>query len=397
MIPTVSTEAQAPAPSLARSGHILLVEDEPALLRAYARWLELAGHKVEQAHDGMSAAALLGKSSFDVVVSDIRMPDMDGLQLLRAIRQCDLDVPVVLMTGTPTVETSIRAIEYGALRYLVKPFEHQVLCEAIGQALRLHELAKLKRRALELFGESDKQIGDLAGLQASLDRALQTLWMAYQPIVSWREKRIYAFEALLRSQEKALPHPGAVLEAAERLDRLEDVGRAIRDRVASVVDAAPAELIFINLHTLDLLDEALYSPSAPLSRVARRVVLEITERAALDEVKDASARIASLRKLGFRIAIDDLGAGYAGLTSFAQLEPDVVKFDMSLVRGVHENAKKRKLIQSMTTLFGEMGIRVIAEGVETAAERDAIDGVGCSLLQGYLFAKPGQGFPTVSW
>jgi EAL domain-containing protein (putative c-di-GMP-specific phosphodiesterase class I) len=250
---------------------------------------------------------------------------------------------------------------------------------------------------LVLVGEGNKQIGDLAGLDASLDRALSTLWVAYQPIVTWSKRQIYAFEGLLRCGEPSLPYPGAVLEAAERLGRLDEVGRSIRDRVAGVIEQAPCEFVFVNLHTRDLLDDYLYSPTAPLSRLAKRVVLEITERVALDEVKDAAQCVARLRAIGFRIAIDDLGAGYAGLTSLAQLEPDVVKFDMSLVRGLHENESKRKLIQSMTALFVELGITVIAEGVETALERDALVTTGCDLFQGYLFAKPGPPFPTVTW
>jgi EAL domain-containing protein (putative c-di-GMP-specific phosphodiesterase class I) len=322
---------------------------------------------------------------------------MDGVQLLFAVRQRDLDIPFILMTGTPTSETSIRAVEYGAFRYLVKPFEEQALHDVVANALRLHKVAKLKRQTLEVLGEGGKQVGDLAGLQASLDHALETLWMAYQPIVSWSGKCIFAFEALLRSEERSLPHPGAVLEAAERLGRLPEVGRAIRDRVATAVESAPSESVFINLHTLDLLDDALYSPSAPLSRLASRVVLEITERTALDEVKDANVRIAALRKLGYRIAVDDLGAGYAGLTAFAQLEPEVVKFDMSLVRDVHANPKKQMLIRAMSALFHEMGLRVIAEGVEISAERETLVEVGCDLLQGYLFAKPGRPFPNVAW
>src|SRR5207253_2538837 len=91
----------------------------------------------------------------------------------------------------------------------------------------------------------------------------------------------------------------------------------------------------------DLLDEHLLDPASPLSAHAAKVVLEITERAGLDEVKDARARVESLKRMGYRIAVDDLGAGYAGLTSFAQLEPHIVKLDMSLVRNVHEAPTKR--------------------------------------------------------
>jgi EAL domain-containing protein (putative c-di-GMP-specific phosphodiesterase class I) len=156
-------------------------------------------------------------------------------------------------------------------------------------------------------------------------------------------------------------------------------------------------LLFVNLHASDLNDETLISPSAPLTAIAPRVVLEITERASLESVSDARSRVAQLRELGFRIAIDDLGAGYAGLTSFAQLEPEFVKLDMSLVRDVHKHPVKQKLVRSMTTLCKDLGIIVVAEGIEVADERDTIIDLGCDLLQGYLFAKPGRAFPDVCW
>jgi len=153
----------------------------------------------------------------------------------------------------------------------------------------------------------------------------------------------------------------------------------------------------VNLHSHDLLDEELFSPDAPLSRIAKRVVLEITERASLDEVKDLRARTNRLRGLGFRLAVDDLGAGYAGLTSFAQLEPEVVKLDMSLVRDVHLEPTKRKLITSMAQLCRDLGMTVLAEGVETKEERDVLSEIGCDLLQGYFFGKPVKGFSAVTF
>ena len=84
-------------------------------------------------------------------------------------------------------------------------------------------------------------------------------------------------------------------------------------------------------------------------------------------------------------------AGYAGLASFAQLAPDVVKFDMSLVRDIHTNATKRRIVQSMTALFREMNILVVAEGVESAEECEVLSDAGCDLLQGHWFARPARG------
>lgn len=126
-------------------------------------------------------------------------------------------------------------------------------------------------------------------------------------------------------------------------------------------------------------------------------MLEITERAALDETGDIPGRIRRLRSLGFRIALDDLGAGYAGLSYFALLTPDVVKLDITLVRNIHREEIKRKLVDSLTSLCRELGMLVIAEGVETAEERDALVELGCDLLQGFYFARPAPPFPEVSW
>jgi hypothetical protein len=134
--------------------------------------------------------------------------------------------------------------------------------------------------------------------------------------------------------------------------------------------------------------------------VAHRIVLEITERWSLERFHDVGERIRALRDLGFRVAVDDLGAGYAGLTSFARLRPEIVKLDMSLIRGVNDDPTRQHLIRSLNGACRDLGIRVVAEGVETKEERDTLVALGSNLLQGYLFSKPARAFPTVesaSW
>jgi EAL domain-containing protein (putative c-di-GMP-specific phosphodiesterase class I)/CheY-like chemotaxis protein len=372
----------------------LLVDDEEALLRAQERMLTGAGYEVVTARDGAEAAAAIERTSFDVIFSDIDMPRLTGLELLDHVRAHDLDVPVVLITGRPGVDTAIRAIERGALRYLVKPVALQELVKVADYAVRLHRIAKAKRMALELAGGVDRFVGDRSGLAANFDRAIESLHIAYQPIVSWSTKSIYGYEALLRSREPSLPHPGAVLDAAERLDRVHDLGRLVRMRAIHPREPLAGALLFLNLHPADLMDDDLFLKASPLAAMADRVVLEITERASLDGIRDVRARIASLRKLGFRIAVDDLGAGYAGLTSFTTLEPDIVKLDMALVRDVHREPKKQKVVRTMITMCKELGITVTSEGIETAEERDELAQAGCDLMQGYLFAKPGDAFPV---
>ena len=397
--PGVDPQARAEPVQAGSKGYILIVEDDPMVLRGFVRTLTRAGYSVKTASEGRSAIDLLDQEKFDVIVSDISMPGMDGLQLLRKVRERDFDVPVIMMTGNPALETAVQAIEHGALRYLLKPVSPKALDEVLEYAVRLHKMAKLKREALAHFGDLDVQVGDRAGLEASLDRALATLWMAFQPIVCWSKKEIIGYEALVRTGEPSLPHPIALLSAAERLGRLNDVGRAIRKSVARTLGSSSNNigLVFVNLHTRDLLDDMLYASDAPLSAFAEHIVLEVTERSTLDEIGNLKDRVKLLRGMGFRVALDDMGAGYAGLTSFAQLEPEVVKLDMTLVRDVDKQPIKQKIIRSMSSLCHEMGLLVIAEGVETPEERDTLTQMGCDLFQGYLFARPERPFPEVTW
>jgi EAL domain-containing protein (putative c-di-GMP-specific phosphodiesterase class I) len=379
-------------------GLVLLVDDEPTIVRGFARILTAAGFSVEIAHDGREAAELARGKSFDVIVSDIAMPEMNGLQLLRSVREHDLDVPVILMTGGPAVESAVQAMEYGALRYLIKPVEAKQLEEVVSRATRLHQMAKIKREALELFRLEGKHLGDRAGLEVRFANALKTLWLAFQPIVSWSNKSVLAYEALVRNEEPTLRAPPDLFEAAERLGRLKELGRIIRDRVAQTLIDTPTECeLFVNVHALELDDDSLLSPLPPLSAVAKRIVLEITERAPLEKIKDVNGRVAQLRAMGYRIAVDDLGAGYAGLTSFAQLEPEVVKVDMSLIRGLDQSPTKQKLVRSMVSLCRDLDIKMIAEGIETIEERDTLVRLGGDLCQGYLFARPGRAFPGVKF
>jgi EAL domain-containing protein (putative c-di-GMP-specific phosphodiesterase class I) len=379
-------------------GRVLLVDDEEQLTRAVSRALGKSGYDVVTALDGLQATHRLDESAFDLVLSDIAMPGMTGIELLHAVRQRDLDVPVILMTGSPTLDTATQAIQLGVLGYLVKPVGIPELLGATDRAIKMNRLARIKREALEYLNRSGDWIGDRAGLEVNFAAALESMWMAYQPIVRLSRREVFAFEALVRPVHPALPHPGALIGAAERLGHLHLLGRRLRDMVAENVAAAPqAGQVFVNIHGYDLEDDALLHPDAPLSRIASRVVLEITERASVGEVKDLSERIARLRTMGFRIAIDDLGAGYAGLTSFAQLRPDIVKIDMSLIRDVDKEPTKERLVRSLAQLCREMGIDAVCEGVETAAELETLVRVGCDLFQGYYFARPGRPFPSVTF
>jgi EAL domain-containing protein (putative c-di-GMP-specific phosphodiesterase class I) len=379
--------ATGDAPSAACTS-LLIVDDDVLVLRMTKKLLERRGYQVVACTSGEEALSWIGQQTFDCMISDVQMPGINGARLLRAVRDRDLDLPVVLLTGSADLDFDVFALEYGAFQCLVKPIEAAWLEQTVTRATRAGRIARAKRAYVEQHGSGVFLTGDRAGIEAKLDRALTTLWVAFQPIVRASDSSLFANEALLRCDEPVLNQPVVVLDAAERVQRVWDVGRRVRSEVSEAVkQAADDALFFVNLHPSDLDDPQLLEASAPLSRVAGRVVLEITERTALDAV---GSQAKALRALGYRLALDDLGAGHAGLDSFIRLEPEFVKLDTALVHDLHRNDEKRRLVGSMISLCHELGKCVIAEGVEQRAEQDALRELGCDLLQGFLFGEPAR-------
>lgn len=391
-----AAQLESSSPPLARRA--LIVDDDAEIRRTLERLMKRDGWETVTADDGLEALALIRDTTYDVVVSDVSMPGMDGLALLREIRACDLDVPVLLVTGEPSLERATAAVEYGAFRFLSKPVDPAELARAMASALVVGRTLRVRRDALDQLDGERRLRGDLATVDVHLNRALEKLWIAFQPIVSWSERRIVAYEALVRSREESLPHPGALLDAAERLNRMPELGRRIRECTAPSFAGSPEDTrLFVNLHTSDLDDELLLSSDGPLFPLASRITLEITERAALPPLDLLLPKLARLRAAGYRIALDDLGAGYSGLSSFAWLDPEVVKLDMSIVRDIDTSPVRQKLAQSMFDLCRDLGRQIIAEGVETAAECEVLTVMGYDLFQGYFFARPGPPFPDAKF
>ncbi|HEY2734244.1 MAG TPA: EAL domain-containing protein [Polyangiales bacterium] len=377
------------------AARVLVVDDEERVRSVMVRMLSALGYNVFAANDGAEALRVLEVESIDLVVTDLSMPKVDGMTVLREVRERHQELPVVLVTGVPTTESAIRAVRYRATEYLTKPLDPDTFIDAVRRALQMYRLAELRRTALELANHShrDSMTAEERSLTERFERSIAHVYMVYQPIVSWSRRCAFGYEALVRSSEPSLPHPGAMFEAAEKLERTEDLGRQIRAKCGEPLVGADTDFtLFVNLHSRDLLDEVLFDPQAPLTAWASRTVLELTERAAIDGIDDIAERIARLRALGFRIAVDDIGAGYSGLNSFATVQPDFVKLDITLVRGLDSDPVRRRLVRLLTELCNDLGIFVVAEGVETAAERTALVDLGVDLLQGYLFARPAAPF-----
>ncbi|MDP2315112.1 MAG: EAL domain-containing protein [Pseudomonadota bacterium] len=375
---------------------VLLVEDNQPLRNLYSRILRQADFAVDAVATSAEAKALVVNGrTYSAVVSDLWLPDdQTGLDLVSIVQDEDPDVPFVLITAAPTVETAIGAIERRVHRYLCKPVTNDRFVSEVREAAHVCSIQRMRRRVqVEAAAPS---FMPAAPPEEPLDDALDKMWLAAQPIVRMSTRSVYAYEILLRTTSTQLTNPLAIIGAAERHHRVSELGRRVRaaaaERAALLSDG---QRLFVNLHPAEILDAELCHPGAPLMPFADRLTFEVTERARLDGVPGVVPAIQNLRDAGFQIALDDLGCGYAGLTSLATLSPDVVKLDMSLIRGIDRDHMRSTLVRAMVDLCGQLGILVIAEGVETRAERDTIVSLGCDLLQGYLFARPGPGLPTV--
>ncbi len=369
---------------------VLVVDDEPQILDALSRTLS-PQYQITTAATAQQALEHMDEGAhYAAVICDLSMPEMSGIELLRQIRERDPGVPVIVLTGQGSLQSAMEVMEHGGFRYLTKPFEEEILIKNVQAATATRHIDDLRRRAVEICDSGVWTFSKNNELDPYFDEAISNIYLAFQPIVDCKSQEVFGYEALVRSNGPKLTNPGLLFGAAERLGRVRDIGREVRRLAArKFKEAPPGSTLFVNLHAVELGDEELYAPSAPLSAIADQVVLEITERTSLGSVEDLSGRMQSLRELGFRIAVDDLGAGYAGLTSFSELMPDIVKLDMSLIRGMDSSPRQQSIVKSMLTVcLRDLDTRVVCEGVETPQEAESLDSLGADLLQGYLFGRP---------
>jgi EAL domain-containing protein (putative c-di-GMP-specific phosphodiesterase class I) len=217
--------------------------------------------------------------------------------------------------------------------------------------------------------------------------------MAFQPIVDVQRGRIWGYEALVRGPQGQ--------GAGFVLDQVTDENRYKFDQACRVKAIELAGRLFAGDEetrlSINFMPNAVYEPAACIratldaaQRVGferRRLMFEFTEGEPVD-VGHVQKIIMEYRRQGFITAIDDFGAGFAGLGLLADFQPDLIKIDMKLVRGIAENPARQAIVAGVVGIARQLGITVLAEGIETESEMVVLRAAGISLLQGYYFAKP---------
>lgn len=363
---------------------VLIVEDVDGLRGALARVFMRAGYSTVLADDGHQAMQVIRTQALAAAVVDRHIPGPDGIELLAELQELQPDTLRVLVSGELDLSTALVAINQGHVDHVFqKPVRYADLLEQVGSSLE----RSARVRAAQQLGLTRAQMAQCARFAECIDQNL--LDVALQPIVDVRTGVPRAYEALLRSRHPVLSNPGLVLAAAEGAGRIPDLTRVVVREASRWFERVPVDTeLFLNLHPLDLgTPEVLLESLAALEGRAHRVVLEITERSALGEGWQDTLPL--LREAGFRIAVDDAGAGYSSLATIAEAEPEVIKVDMSIIRDVDRHPPRQLLLRMLAAFAQDAGVQLIAEGVETVAEAESVvRNAPHAWVQGYHYGKP---------
>ena len=218
------------------------------------------------------------------------------------------------------------------------------------------------------------------------------VFIEYHPIIVTQTEEIYGYEALARGVHRELRSPEVLFEVAEEANMIWELSRLLRRRAVEgmINDLRDGQFLFLNIDPHDFDDPTFRNLDPDELGISdpSKVVLEITERTAIKDYPRFQEYLAAFRERGFRFAVDDAGSGYAGLGSIANLAPDYIKLDISLISNIDTNFLKQNLVETMVNFADGQGAMVIAEGVERREEFETVKELGVHFTQGFLFHKP---------
>ncbi len=219
----------------------------------------------------------------------------------------------------------------------------------------------------------------------------RSIYIDYHPIISADTGKVFGYEALARGIMRSMRSPEVMFEIASQSDLIWELSRLCRAKaVEGMKDhLGDGQLLFMNVDPHDFTDPAFTEAELAVPDPSK-VVIEITERTAIKDYPKFRERLKAFRDMGYRFAVDDAGSGYAGLGSIANLEPDFIKLDISLITCIDANFIKQNLVETMVKFANDQGAQVIAEGVERAEEFEVVKQLGVHLIQGFFLHKPGN-------
>lgn len=373
---------------------ILLVEDSPsqrAVLAEYCRVLpEITLH---EASDGSWALRLCRElPQIDLVITDLNMPGMDGVEFIQHLSRHTQLPPLLLISADvpELLENSVRAAEalgFPAVSCMKKPVRPEVFLSLIKKLLEQHKIHLLHQPS-----------GSMSLAEIIFGLANNQFCAYYQPIYRQEDGRAAQVEALARwhHPEKGLLLPGVFIDRLESEGHIQLLTRRMVQSsfdLLSRPETDPELKVSLNLSRSLLQDSGFFDwllEQAHLRELdTGRVVLEITETMAFSDLGHTLATLVRLRMRGFELSMDDFGTGHTNLEQLKDLPLSEIKFDRSLIKGIHRDARNQAIVDGMARIARELSLRMVAEGLDNEQDHAYLHTHYPDVhLQGFLLARP---------
>jgi EAL domain-containing protein (putative c-di-GMP-specific phosphodiesterase class I)/CheY-like chemotaxis protein len=400
VVETVATVGTHASPSFEGDAtsqiRVLVADDEPELRIAIA---DLLAHEerlvlVGTAGDAEEAIALAIERRPDVALVDVKMPSGGGPRAAREILRASPNTRVIALSAFEDRPTVLEMLRAGAVGYLVKGTSAEQIVESIervangGTSISVEVVGGIVSELSSQLRREEIEREEHQARRGEIERFItgDGVSMVFQPIMDLRTREVMGVEALARFRSFPLRPPNEWFAQAVTLELSVNLELAtVRQSLAALPSIPAGAYLAVNCShrtaSLPQLGEIL-------DQHATRMVVEITEHEAVEDYDSLVSALSSLRSRGVRLAIDDAGAGFASLRHALLLSPDIVKIDISLTRGIDTNRAKRALTSALISFADEMGIEIVAEGIETQAELSTLQDLGVRLGQGFFLAMP---------
>ncbi|HED16807.1 MAG TPA: EAL domain-containing protein [Gammaproteobacteria bacterium] len=379
---------------------LIVIDDEPDLAGFVCEVAGQTGYAVEQYHNAGLFIEQYDKRA-DVIVLDLMMPGMDGVEVIRFLAGIDCDTQLILISG----------FDSGVLHSAQKLATEQGLnfAGSLNKPFRYDDLHKLLSELSIMAKSAARQIAFEAPPVDELRDALKNneLLLHYQPKVGLNGYSVTAVEALVRWQHPVhgLLGPDLFIPVAEKHGLIDDLTWIVLEQAMAQCQSWGEQGLTVQIavnmssNTLKELDlpERMGDLVQRYGQEPSQLIFEVTETALMQELTKSLDILTRLRMRGFHLSIDDFGTGYSSLVQLHRAPFSEIKIDRSFVMDMDRDKESYAIIETVIVLGHKLGMKVVAEGVETQANLEQLAAMGCDLAQGYHIARPQPGVATTVW
>lgn len=379
---------------------ILIVDDEKLARFTIREILVQAGHKIAEAANGNEAIALQKAEPFDIIVTDLNMPDMDGIEFFRHLSDIDYQGGIVLISGVgrrmlDTAENLAEAHNLNVLGTMEKPFIPAALANILG------------RRDFKTRGTAKGLITRVSKEELKQGIINDELVVFYQPKVDIATRAVVGVESLVRWKrpESGIVGPDVFIPVAEKYGLIDDIATtvmtmAFRQGGAWRGDGLRLKVaINISMKNLSHVDfpELVVTRAEESGLRAADIILEVTETQLMQDMVTPLEILTRLRLKGVTLSIDDFGTGYSSMEQLKLIPFSEMKIDRAFVQGAAHDPSARAILESSIALAKKLEMTIVAEGAENQEDWNLVADLGVDQVQGYFIAKPMPANELYGW